>query len=404
MEKKILGLLIASREAWDKVEGFLDPKDFSLEGQKLLELIKDYYARDDLSRNVDTDILIAQIERTTASPKAAHILRLFLEGLTPSTEGALNILEEVRQHKLATIGQQLGSLLIAGNTGAETDNLLELYEELRLSEGVYKSTEGEDIYHGKLIRDLTTESFSDKGLIELWPKSLNDKLDGGARPEHHILIFAPTEMGKTLVAINMVAGFLKQGRKVLYVGNEDPAADILMRLATRLTGMHKREIIHDPDKADEVLAKRNWDLFTLCALAPGTFGRINSLVRKIKPDIVVLDQLRNIDVRSDNRVVQLERAATEARNLAKRHKLLVVSITQAGDSASGKRVLTRGDVDFSNVGIPGQCDLMVGVGADELMEQQNVRVFSFPKNKISGDHHPLTVSVDPSLSKVIDEV
>ena len=113
--------------------------------------------------------------------------------------------------------------------------------------------------------------------------------------------------------------------------------------------------------------------------------------------------MRNIDVKSDNRVVGLERAATEARNLGKRRKVLVVSISQAGDSASGKRVLDRGDVDFSNVGIPGQCDLMIGLGADENMERSNLRMISLPKNKISGDHDPIVITIDPTISKVVED-
>lgn len=403
MEKKLLGLSIGSRDVWETLCDLIEPSELSIEAQRILDLVREYYERDPDASQVDRDVLCAQIERTTLSPKAAQILQQTIRNLDISQDGKINVLEEIRQHKLHVIGTKLGSALIEGHSPS-VEEYLEAYVTLRDTSQVPGGADkGDDEVHsGVSLRDLTARSFSKEGLIEVWPPSLNAQLDGGARPGHHILVFAPTEMGKTLVAINMVAGFLRQRKKVLYVGNEDPAADILMRLASRLSGRNKYEIIQDPEGTDELLSRRNWDLFTLVSLAPGTFGRINALARRLRPDVIVLDQLRNIDVKSDNRVVGLERAATEARNLAKRAGVLVVSITQAGDSASGKRVLGRGDVDFSNVGIPGQCDLMIGVGADEQMEKQNVRVLSFPKNKLSGKHEPITVGIDPALSKVID--
>ena len=401
MERKILGLVIGSRTIWEQVSELLEPKELSLEAQRILDLVREYYTRDEEADHVDRDVLCAQIERTTQQPKTVRLLTDMIRGLDTTGEGKVNVIEEIRQHKLHVLGTELGSALIAGNSSG-VEELLETYVDLRTNREREVRSDDET-YQSVLLSELTARSFNKEGLIEVWPPALNQRLDGGARPGHHILVFAPTEMGKTLVVINMVAGFLRHGKKVLYVGNEDPAADILMRLASRLSGRNKYEIIQDPEGTDGILARRNWDHFTLVSLAPGTFGRINALARRLRPDVVVLDQLRNIDVKQDNRVIALEKAATEARNLARRQQVLVVSVTQAGDSASGKRVLDRGDVDFSNVGIPGQCDVMIGIGADEAMERQNVRVLSFPKNKLSGNHEPITVRVDPALSKVLDE-
>lgn len=273
-----------------------------------------------------------------------------------------------------------------------------------VGEADVSSEEGSPEITGVSVEDLIEQKFNPENLIKIYPKTLNERLDGGAQPGHHILIFAPTEMGKTLVAINMVAGFLHQKLPVLYVGNEDPASDILLRLGTRLSGLNKYEIRDNPRKAQELIDQRSAGLFTIAPLAPGTFSEISTLVRKYQPKVVILDQLRNIDVKSENRTQALERAATEARNLAKRFGVVVISIAQAGDSASGKAALNRGDVDSSNVGIPGQCDVMIGVGATEEMERNNVRMFSFPKNKLSGNHNPITVTIDPQLSKVLDNV
>ena len=157
-------------------------------------------------------------------------------------------------------------------------------------------------------------------------------------------------------------------------------------------------IEQNAERAQECIDKQGWNNLIIKGLAPGTFPQIRCLIEDNKPHVLIIDQLRNIDVKSENRTTALERAATEARNIAK-GGLLVISLTQAGDSAKGKLVLTRGDVDSSNVGIPGNTDIMIGIGADEEMERQGLRCISLPKNK-GGSHTPFNVQFNTAISKV----
>jgi hypothetical protein len=111
---------------------------------------------------------------------------------------------------------------------------------------------------------------------------------------------------------------------------------------------------------------------------------------------VILDQLRNMRVKSEGRTAELEAAGREARAIAKDFNVLVVSITQAGDSASGKAFLEMSDVDSSKTGIPASADLMIGLGADDIMKSNGILGLSLPKNKLSGLHDKLTVTVNYS--------
>jgi len=404
MERKIIAAFLQSRQAWESAKDHVNDKDLSPEGSLILNEIKEFYDADKTANRCDVEILCERIKRRVQSEKLARVVIGVLQGL-PTDVSAINVGRELIDLKAHRVGLELASALAAGKRGEGVRKLVDSYIELHDSVGREvgaSAADSEGISTGLPVADLLVQHFNPDNLIQLWPESLNAQIDGGAKPGHHILIFAPTEMGKSLFAINAVAGFLKQGLKTLYIGNEDPAADLLMRVISRLTGLNKYEVQDNPAKAQELLDKRNYGLLTMAALAPGNFPRIHKLVDEYDPKVVVLDQLRNLDVQSENRTQALEKAATEARNLAKRRQVLVVSITQAADSASGKRILNRGDVDGSNVGIPGQIDLMVGIGADEEMERQNVRMLSFPKNKLSGKHEPLSVTIDPLLSKVID--
>ena len=126
---------------------------------------------------------------------------------------------------------------------------------------------------------------------------------------------------------------------------------------------------------------------------------VEDLVDQYEPDAVILDQLRNFKVKAENRTNQLEMAATGARTLGKKKKVLVWSVTQGADSCRNKLVMDTGDVDSSNVGIPAQADVLVGCGADETMLQENTRSLSLPKNKISGNHDSWMIRVNPMLSR-----
>lgn len=400
-ERLVVSAALKDRKSWEKIKSYLDPaSEMSPEAATLLKLAGEYYQTDSEATSCSLEIIKSRLERTIVSNKLTKVLGAILDSLPDVS--AVNLANEVLAVKRHAVGLKLASALSAGGSGASVDELISTYTGMLEVPGGLESSSDLSPVTGISVRSLFEEHFNPENLIKIYPKSLNERLDGGARPGHHILLFAQTEMGKTLVAINMVAGFLYQRKRVLYIGNEDPAPDILLRLGCRLSGLNKYEIRENPDLAQRRIDERAAGLFTLAPMAPGTFGAIDRLCADLDPDVVILDQLRNIDVKSENRTQALERAATEARNLGKRRGVVVISVTQAGDSASGKRILSRGDVDGSNVGIPGQCDAMVGVGADENMERNNVRMLSFPKNKLSGNHEPITVTIDPQLSKVID--
>lgn len=400
MEHKLLAACAQSRESWGAIRGLISADEMSPEGSTILLLISEYYEADKNANKTDIEILVERAKRSIQSNKACDVIVAGIKRLEGVEVSGINVAKEALALRTHAIGLKIASKLGGGKPDQETVTMMQ--EWLDLSSRDPAQADDEEIYNNKTALELTKNDYNPANLIQLYPKSLNDHLDGGIRGGHHILIFAPTEMGKSLVALNACYGFLKQGLRTLYVGNEDPASDMQMRMMCRLTGLNKYEILADPRRADDILAKRNWDHFIFANLAPGTFPRIRSLVEKLKPHVVVLDQLRNIDVFSESRTQSLEKAATEARNLAKRYNIPVISITQAADSASGKTVLNRGDVDSSNVGIPGQCDVMLGVGATEEMEAMNMRTFSFPKNKVSGKHNHFNVTIDPLLSKVID--
>lgn len=168
------------------------------------------------------------------------------------------------------------------------------------------------------------------------------------------------------------------------------------------TGMDEEQIKAAPDRAQQLLDKRGWKFVRFIPIHPGTPKQIDAYIERYGADCAIVDQIRNLYVGAETRVNQLEMAATAMRNIGKRRNCLMVSVTQAGDSADNKLSLEMGDIDFSNTGIPATADLMVGVGVNKEYDSNGMRMVSTPKNKIGGVHGSFPVKISANISRIGD--
>ncbi len=396
-ERKLLASCIKSREAFERISPHVRRGDVSDQGDVILSAVREYYDRDDECTTVDPDLLRADVGRRVSAAKHQEMFGNLIGELVATDVSPKNVVHDFIAVKREAAGAALASKLASG---ADPDSVRSVLDEfVKWDTATELEEENDEILNGVTATELTS-TIKEEGLIEIWPTSLNNRLDGGLLRGHHLLIFARPEMGKTMMVVNMLAGFCAQGLRTLYVGNEEPIEDTMLRVQSRLTGFTKAEIIDDPDFTDQVLEEQDYNLIYFKEAAPGSPHQIQRWIDDVKPDVLVIDQLRNLNVNEEHFVQKLEKAATAARNLGKSNRVLVVSITQAGDSASGKAVLDMGDVDSSNTGIPAQVDVMVGLGATADDEAVNRRVISLPKNKRSGRHEFFPVRIEPQISNI----
>lgn len=402
LEKQILGAAGSSRKAWETLVGWECSADFGPEGSQVFSTISEYYEKDPKAESADLTIIKSRLMRQLSNPKHQDLFKMYIGGIEDLDLSAINLVEEVGKLKQHRAGQELAAALSLGRANGEITPLIDKYLEYQVPESILGEQESGDDLRVWDIEEMLDEHFSEEKLIKLLPSTLNDRASGGVMPGDHIVLFACTEIGKTLFAVNLVYGFLRQGLRVAYAGNEEPVARVRMRLATRMSGIPLSEIkAQRPFEAVRgAFQEYGWDNFIAKDFSPGTIADYGRLVDKWGADVLIIDQLRNTESsKAENRVNQLEQNATDARNLGKSRGILVVSLTQAGDSADGKKILGRGDVDYSNVGIPGQADMLIGMGATPEMESVGTRCISFPKNK-NGSHEPFFVRLVPELSKI----
>lgn len=395
MENKLLAAIMDSREAFDTLESIKASDNFSDIGKITYEAVRAYYVRDNMATGVDKGLVTAYLERKY--PKKADLFRTQLSqcggGSVP------NIIEEAMALRRRSVKDQLAAAFTVEDNDSAIDELLSEYERCKTG-NTEASGEAKD-YHGKTVEEIL-EKASSSAKIMVLPEAITEATDGGLLLGHHVLVFARPDCGKTTLAITMSYGFLKQGLPVLYVGNEDPLDDVLLRMLTRLTGMDKRAIEKDPCKAQRIADKRNFSNFYPIEMFPGTIREIEAAVIEIQPKILVVDQARNINMPGKLRseTDRLERVEREIRRLGKQYGMVTISFTQAGDSAHGRLILEMNDVDNSNTGMQSSADLMVGMGVNNDAERNGRRVLSFPKNKLGGSKEHRQVNFDPRYNRI----
>lgn len=402
MEDLLLAASLRSRHDYELVSGYINIKKavtYSKPFQILMVKVGEYYKRDPDAQMVVPEILMHQIAETIRNDKHLAQFSALIEDAVSANTSDLNVRHVILSAKQQEIGDQLAQALTTGSD--KTSELFERYGEIKKMTDL-DELDGEEleVYHEVDLEALVAVESDPDSYIQLYPLAINERLGGGVKGGHHLTVFARPETGKTAACVTASCGFLRQDKRVLYVINEDRPQDLILRHISCITGLNRNQIYAHPTKAKQLAESGGFENLIVMSAAPGTPQQIEDYIEKYEPQVTIVDQLRNLKVRSDNRVNQLEMAATAVRTIGKKTNNVMVSVTQAGDSADGKVFLEMGDVDYSNTGIPAQADVMVGIGVDATLEAENRRGISLCKNKLGGDHAQLIVNINPVLSRL----
>lgn len=389
-EELIVAAMLADRGAFDALAGELDAGAFGAQADLIVSELREFYGRDADARKADLAVLESALARRFPTDKQSSNVIAYLREL-PTDVSVPNIVAEYREVRRRKVALELAAALA---TGADHEELLARFTSIG-AETVAESP--------KLEADELIEAIATGSRLRLVPGALNEKVGGGALRGHNIVVYGRPESGKSMMAINLTAGFLGQGLRVLYAGNEEPRADLQKRLLSRMSGIPVDRIAAKRENVEQAVTRaktKGYDLLAVQELASGRIAELEAMTRRFKPDVLVLDQLKNLRSKgaAGNRALELDEAAREVRRLGKQYGMVTISVTQAGDSAEGKLTLDMGDVEWSNTGIPGAADLMIGIGVNEQYHATNRRMISLPKNKLSGRHEHFVLFVEPEYS------
>lgn len=396
MELQLIAALIASREAYSSVRAYLNLQDYAPITAVVIKAIDRWYESDKESAHVDLDLLRKDLLNRTKADAHQEQINELLDKTVDVDTSATNVARIVLESQKATVGYDLAQALLSKDEDAALE-LVSKYNDLSSRISLAESEEDETLSAEDFMGTLEAAA----GEFKIWPKSLGARLGDPSRG-HHIVIAALPEIGKTQTAVNISCGLAFQGKRGLYIGNEEPIRNTQMRFVTNMSGLPKDQVLLGPERAFGLARERGLDNIILASPIPCTYAKVRALVEKYAPDFVVMDQVRNMKVKAENRTNQLEAAAQAMREIGREFNVLSISVTQAADSARDKLYLDDGDIDSSNIGIPGACDAILLIGCNEEYKTRGCRMINLAKNKIGGNHEPVPVRVNAPLSRVLD--
>jgi RecA/RadA recombinase len=387
----LLSSAISSRMAWSAAKEVLDTSAMLENAVAIWERIGEFYEAAEGLEHINVEMLEASIRACAASSKIADAQIDYLQQL-PESESGDSVRLLCKQIRSRALRLAVVDALLAEKDDA--NSLLLQYMEHNAADTERQKTQ--------LNLDDLCQGAADK--IRILPKELDDLLNGGVHLGDTILVFGRPGAGKTLTAVNIAAGFAAQGRVVLYIGNEEGQRPITLRWLSLLGGKNLRDLDskdaeHSKQTIAQAIERANKRGFGNVHIAYGitSIGEIAAWIDKIKPHVVVLDQLRHMSAggsKEAGMTQNQEAAQRHFRHLANLKQFIGITIAQAGPSADGKAVLTEMDLADSKTGVQGAVDLIIGCGLTEELKRESKRVLSICRNKLSGIIGTITVFID----------
>ncbi len=404
LDKEILATVVASRDAYNRIKDYFKDSDASPQVAFWLKLVREYYERDAACTHVDFATLRALGEAAIPNPKHTQSLLAVIEAL-PGASPA-----NVVQHVLDLRRYNLSAEFAAASMAKDMAKANKLLNEINIIWERTTLTDTAEVEYAKGWDEIDSVVGRDNR-VPLGIGSLDSRIGGGALPGHHILVFGRTEVGKTCLTIALTANLIRQGQSVLYAGNEESVNVLKARLRCSILQQPQVWIDEHPKKALRRLMEYPADKLVMVGVTPGSISELEDLTAKHSPTILVIDQIRNLAGSEDGITQRMEHNASRLRSLLNKNHLIGITVTQAGDRSqghnqSGPIYLSAGDVDSSRVGLPGTCDLMLGVGGSQDMLSRGLRMISLCKNKLSsapGAREPLMLRFDFQRSMVTGE-
>ena len=402
---KFLLTLFLGHEFW-KSHNFMVSEDFfEAEGRAIYNLITESHEKfeKDLTPAEVEALLLANNPLMTATRRANHVE--IIRGLTVSISEAVAgdvLLSAFREH----VGTEISNLGLELMDGRALDldkvqGLLDKYRDgfVPAQEDALLSTEVDDILEG--LEGMLPYRFNLQSLHELIP---------GTGPGNLGIVFAMVETGKSAFGISLSfgpGGFAEQGAKVLYVANEEPAANTISRALSAFSGIPTDNLMNK--QMDMTALKSRWETIKNRVLVSETsdFGELERLVRLHHPDIVVVDQLDKMIIGGshDRDDLKLGEIYKRARRLAQKEACSVIAVSQADATADGRTSLRFSQMAGSKVAKPAEADWIIGIGKeiDPTGADSGLRYLSVSKNKIPGGRHgQATVRIDTPRSQYLD--
>lgn len=223
-------------------------------------------------------------------------------------------------------------------------------------------------------------------------------------------VFAISNAGKSAFGVSLSAGpggFCEQGAKVLYIGNEEAVSRTRLRAMVSCSGISAVDI--SSDQAALKIARQRWeaieDRIEFIDAQDLELDTIEACIVRACADIVVVDMADKVNISGNYNAghERLRELYRRLREVSKRTGTGLIGISQASAESEGRTRLSFTMMEGSKIGKASESDLICGIGKHsgdaDTDEPDNTRFLTISKNKISGWHGTVAVTLVPELNR-----
>jgi len=394
IDKQVLGFVL-DNDFFTKVSNIVTRDMFTGEMRDVFDVIS--YAHTQYGTSVNVRELGALFnDRNPAMPdstreKAQELIAELEAGMPDKHDLYLDL---VNNFWLRDRARQIGEKAIEIFTGESEDfgglrQLIDVVEDGRISDKTTYSVVEDDI---DTLLDENTGEPDFPFEFEL----IREHVPGLDRGNLGIL-FARPEVGKTTFCCFLAASYIRQGFRVTYWANEEPAKKIKLRIIQSFVGITKDEMKADRERMRTVYARDIAPYLTIMDSVGTSVEEADDYAKLNKPDVMFMDQLDKFRIggeynRGDER---LKETYVKAREIAKRNDCLVWAVSQASYEAHDRQFIDYSMLDNSRTGKAGEADIIIGIGKTGNSDEDNfMRFLCVSKNKINGWHGTINTHID----------
>jgi hypothetical protein len=242
--------------------------------------------------------------------------------------------------------------------------------------------------------------------------SLNKSL-GSLRKGDFGFIFARPESGKTTFLASEVSKMLDDAQSpILWLNNEEQGEKVMIRVYQAYFGVTLEQLLGNTRQYKKLFNEQVEGKFILVDDAGIDRGRIERIVDKVRPSLIVHDQIdKTKGFKADRDDLVLGAIYQWGRELAKTY-CPYLAVCQSDGSGEGQKWLTMANVANAKTSKQAEADFILGIGKthDEAME--NTRYLNISKNKLLGDedsisamrHGRFEVLIQPEIARYRDVI
>ena len=392
-EQSLLGALMLSENAWDKVAGSITEEDFYRETHRQIfraisELteehqpcdavtVSDWFARNGLLDQVDGGAYLTMLANDTPGPA--------------NVSGYAEIVREksvLRQ--LIEIGTEVADLAL-NPSGMNSRELLETAEQKMFAIAEQGARGGKGYEHVKQVMSAAMDRLNDlqdnedditgvtSGFIEL------DKRTAGLQPTDLIIVAGRPAMGKTTFAMNIAtSAAVKKKVPVAVFSMEMSSLQLVFRLFSSLGQIHQNKLrTGQLDKNDfislqsamRILKGTNILIDETPALSPVDLrARARRMKREHDIGLILIDylQLMQIPGNKENRATEIAEISRGLKALAKELNVPVIALSQLNRALEQRPNKRPVMADLRESGsIEQDADLILFIYRDEVYNEDS---------------------------------